>query len=126
MLSMSRPPRRAKWGGGLGPRGALGRHPSAGPRRWRPASGPVAGAQMGIEPFDAKRLWHRTVISDNSKLFHQIICSPKTAWGARQGPVGAADPWLAVNNILSIPHTFVESGHSAGNEPRHEHQAPNC
>jgi hypothetical protein len=34
--------------GGGSPRGALGRCPSADPRRWRPAGGPVAGAQLGI------------------------------------------------------------------------------
>ena len=39
------PPRRV---GGFVPRYALGRHPSAGPRRWRTAGGPVAGAQLGI------------------------------------------------------------------------------
>jgi hypothetical protein len=37
------PPRQA---GGFAPRDALGRHPSAGPRRWRTAGGPVAGAQL--------------------------------------------------------------------------------
>jgi hypothetical protein len=37
------PPRQV---GGFAPRGAPGRNPSAGPRRWRPASGPVAGAQL--------------------------------------------------------------------------------
>jgi hypothetical protein len=31
------PPRQV---GGSDPRDALGRHPSAGPRRWRPAGGP--------------------------------------------------------------------------------------
>jgi hypothetical protein len=39
------PPRQV---GGFAPRGALGRHPSADPRRWRTAGGPVAGAQLGI------------------------------------------------------------------------------
>jgi hypothetical protein len=39
------PPRRV---GGRDPRDALGRHPSADPLRWRPASGPVAGARLGI------------------------------------------------------------------------------
>jgi hypothetical protein len=40
------PPRQV---GGFPPRGALGRHPPADPRRWRPAGGPaVAGAQLGI------------------------------------------------------------------------------
>jgi hypothetical protein len=35
--------------GGFAPRDALGRHPSADPRRWRrPAGGPVAGAQLGM------------------------------------------------------------------------------
>ena len=38
------PPRQV---GGRAPRGALGRHPSAGPRRWRAAGGPVAGGQLG-------------------------------------------------------------------------------
>jgi hypothetical protein len=40
------PPRQL---GVCAPRDALGRHPSAGdpPRRWRPAGGPVAGAQLG-------------------------------------------------------------------------------
>jgi hypothetical protein len=47
------PPRQV---GGFVPWDALGRHPSADPRRWRPASGPVAGAQLGIEPLDAKPL----------------------------------------------------------------------
>jgi hypothetical protein len=32
--------------GGFSPRDALGRHPSADPRRWRTAGGPVAGAQL--------------------------------------------------------------------------------
>jgi hypothetical protein len=52
------PPRQV---GGRSPRDAPGRYPSAGPRRWPPAGGPVAGAQLaqlGIELFDAKRLWH--------------------------------------------------------------------
>jgi hypothetical protein len=40
------PPRQQV--GGRDPRDALGRRPSAEPRRWCPASGPVAGAQMGI------------------------------------------------------------------------------
>jgi hypothetical protein len=40
------PPRQV---GGFVPRDALGRHPSADPRRWRPAGGLVAGgAQLGI------------------------------------------------------------------------------
>jgi hypothetical protein len=39
------PPRQV---GGGSPRDALGRHPPADPRRWRPAGGPVAGAQLGI------------------------------------------------------------------------------
>jgi hypothetical protein len=43
------PPRQV---GGCAPRDALGRHPSAVPRRWRPAGGPVAGAQLGIDPLD--------------------------------------------------------------------------
>jgi hypothetical protein len=38
-------PRRAKWGV-CAPRDALGRHPPADPRRWRPAGGPVAGADL--------------------------------------------------------------------------------
>lgn len=37
------PPRQVR---GFAPRDALGRHPSAGPRRWRTAGGPVAGAQL--------------------------------------------------------------------------------
>ena len=39
------PPRQV---GGFVPRDVLGRHPSAEPRRWRTAGGPVAGAQLGI------------------------------------------------------------------------------
>jgi hypothetical protein len=39
------PPRQV---GGFVPRDALGRRPSADPRRWRTAGGPVAGAQLGI------------------------------------------------------------------------------
>jgi hypothetical protein len=39
------PPRQV---GGFAPRDALGRHLPAGPRRWRPAGGPVAGAKLGI------------------------------------------------------------------------------
>jgi hypothetical protein len=39
------PPRQV---GGRAPRDALGRRPSADPRRWRTAGGPVAGAQLGI------------------------------------------------------------------------------
>jgi hypothetical protein len=53
-----RPPRQA---GVCAPRNALGRHPPGDPRRWRPARGPVAGAQLGIEPLDAKRPWHQQV-----------------------------------------------------------------
>jgi hypothetical protein len=48
-------PRRAKLGGvprGMRPAGT----PPADPRRCRPAGGPVAGADLGIEPLDAKRL----------------------------------------------------------------------
>ena len=37
------PPRQV---GGFAPRDALARHPSADPRRWRTAGGPVAGAQL--------------------------------------------------------------------------------
>ena len=37
------PPRQV---GGFVPRDALGRNPSADPRRWRTAGGPVAGAQL--------------------------------------------------------------------------------
>jgi hypothetical protein len=37
------PPREVR---GFAPRDALGRHPSADPRRWRTAGGPVAGAQL--------------------------------------------------------------------------------
>ncbi len=37
------PPRQVR---GFVPRDALGRHPSADPRRWRPAGGSVAGAQL--------------------------------------------------------------------------------
>jgi hypothetical protein len=40
---LARPPRQV---GGFAPRDALGRHPPADPRRWRTASGPVAGAQL--------------------------------------------------------------------------------
>jgi hypothetical protein len=50
------PPRQV---GGRAPRDALGRHPPADPRRWRTAGGPVAGAQLGIEPLDAKPVWHQ-------------------------------------------------------------------
>jgi hypothetical protein len=39
------PPRQV---GVCAPRDVLGRHPSADPRRWRTAGGPVAGAQLGI------------------------------------------------------------------------------
>jgi hypothetical protein len=115
------PPREV---GGCGPRDALGRHPSDDPRRLRPVSGPVAGADLAVCPptasGDAVPTWLTmtfAVVCDNPESFHQIICSPKTAVVPRQGPVGAADPWQAVNNILSIPHAFVESGHSAGYEP---------
>ena len=45
------PPRQAR---GFAPRDALGRHPSAGTRRWRTAGGPVAGAQLTYNPLDAK------------------------------------------------------------------------
>jgi hypothetical protein len=44
---LARPPRQV---GGRDPRDALGRHPSAGPHRWRPASGPVAGANLAVCP----------------------------------------------------------------------------
>jgi hypothetical protein len=37
------PPRQV---GGFVPRDELGRRPSTGPRRWRTAGGPVAGAQL--------------------------------------------------------------------------------
>jgi hypothetical protein len=40
-------PRRAKLGR-RAPRDALGQHPSADPRRWRPAGGPVAGAGLAV------------------------------------------------------------------------------
>jgi hypothetical protein len=43
------PPRQAR---GFAPRDALGRGPSAGP--WRPAGGPVAGAQLAYNPLGAK------------------------------------------------------------------------
>jgi hypothetical protein len=56
------PPRQV---GGRDPRDALDRHPSAGPCRWRPASGPVAGAQLDIEPRDSKTAWHHTLVSTN-------------------------------------------------------------
>jgi hypothetical protein len=36
------PPRQVR---GFAPRDALGQHPPASPRRWRPAGGPVAGAR---------------------------------------------------------------------------------
>jgi hypothetical protein len=48
LLAYLAPPRQVEGGS---PRDALGRHPSADPRRWRPAGGPVAGAQLGIEPL---------------------------------------------------------------------------
>jgi hypothetical protein len=43
------------WLGGRSPRGAPGRHPSADPRRWRPAGGPagpwpLAGAGLAVCP----------------------------------------------------------------------------
>ena len=41
------PPRQV---GGRDPRAALDRHPSADPRRWRPAGGPVAGAGLAVCP----------------------------------------------------------------------------
>ena len=98
--------------------------PPAGP--WQELIWAVCPPAAGVINYHTWLTTTFAVISDNSKLFHQIICSPKTAMVPRQGPVGAADPRQAVNNILGIPHTFVESGQSAGNEPRHEHQAPNC
>jgi hypothetical protein len=98
------PPRQV---GGRGPRDALDRHPSDDPRRWCPAGGPVAGADLAVCPPAASGMQHPTVVndkfavvSDNSKSFHQLLCSPSTAVGTTPGPVaGAADPWLAVNNI---------------------------
>jgi hypothetical protein len=47
------PPRQV---GGSDPRGALERRPSAEPRRWRPAGGAVAGAQLGILLCDNLRV----------------------------------------------------------------------
>jgi hypothetical protein len=44
-------PRRAKPGGVPRTHEAPGRGPSADPRRWRTAGGPVAGAQLGTEPL---------------------------------------------------------------------------
>jgi hypothetical protein len=41
------PPRQV---GGRAPRDALGRRPSADPRRWRLAGGPVAGADFAVFP----------------------------------------------------------------------------
>jgi hypothetical protein len=43
------PPRQV---GGRAPRDVPGRRPSADPRRWLPAGGPVAGADLGIEPLE--------------------------------------------------------------------------
>jgi hypothetical protein len=46
-ISNLAPPRQV---GGRDPRDALGRCPSADPRRWRPASGPVAEADLAVCP----------------------------------------------------------------------------
>jgi hypothetical protein len=45
--------------GGRDPRDALGRHPSADPRRWRPAGEHVAGAPLGITAVNSKLFHHR-------------------------------------------------------------------
>jgi hypothetical protein len=74
--------------------------PTPTPADGAPPAGPRGRSQLGIEPLDARTLLashlvndNSAVVSDYSKLFHQIICSPKTAMVPRQGPVGAADPW---------------------------------
>jgi hypothetical protein len=43
-------------------------------------------------PAAAKRLWYHTAISDNSKSFHQILCSPLVAHPRRRGG-HARDQW---------------------------------
>jgi hypothetical protein len=54
-------------------------------------------SQLGIEPFDAKTLLashlvndNFAVVSDNSKIFHQMPCSPSTAVGTTPGISGSA------------------------------------
>jgi hypothetical protein len=84
---LSRPAARPSgWGGAQ--RDVLDRHFSAGPRRWRPASGPVVGADLAVCPPAASviyiTLWLTTtplwlLSGNNSKSFHQIICSLSTA-----------------------------------------------
>jgi hypothetical protein len=74
------PPRQV---GGRGPRGALDRHPSAGPRRWRPApasGGPWRRSPIGYIAGNLRGINDSTCCGfDNSKSFHQILCSLSTA-----------------------------------------------
>jgi hypothetical protein len=121
------PPRQVE---GRDPRDALDRHPSADPRRWHPAGGPVAGADLAVCPPTASGINDPTWLTATRlwlAITSCILCLLSTAVGTTPGASGtAADPWQAVNNILSTPHAFVETGHGAGYEPRHEDQAPNC
>jgi hypothetical protein len=62
--------------GGRDPRDALGRHPSAGPRRWPPAGGPVAGAQLGILAGNlrvAPSLWRSHLVNDNLRCGFRLL-----------------------------------------------------
>jgi hypothetical protein len=61
-------PHRAKLGG-RAPRDAPGRHPSADPRRWRPAGGTVAGAGLAVPPQRLIVDVNPPLVSDNSKSF---------------------------------------------------------
>jgi hypothetical protein len=55
------PPRQV---GGRAPRDALDRHPSEDPRRWRPASGPVTGADLAVFPPTASGINDPAVVDD--------------------------------------------------------------
>jgi hypothetical protein len=64
------PPRQV---GGYAPRNALGRHPSADPRRWRPAGGPVAGAQLDIIASDLRVIYHTCHMRLSRRLLAVVL-----------------------------------------------------
>jgi hypothetical protein len=100
--------------GGRAQRDAPDRHPSADPRRWHPAGGPAAGAQLGIEPIDAKRLWYhagyRLVSADLGLGQRQVICSS----ACFRGEVGATDHNLQPALRVVSHHPYVAVGSSNG------------
>jgi hypothetical protein len=93
------PPRQV---GGFAPRDALGRHPSADPRRWRPAAGgPVAGAQLGIHMLTMWDLARSHLVNGNIAgqrlVTSTILCFDrlvKCSSACVRGEVGATDHTL--------------------------------